>query len=209
MLQCVDEQETTQSGKSTSTKEARAVADGKVMDSDADSEIGEAQATHKLYHIAVEFPKKRPESRLANRRAGAKSAAVRNVPVNEKGLRHICRIFSVLKGESRVFTAYGHLEDRPVKILFDMRGDFDVATTVAVRYNSGSKLDLEYVNDPQNIPAYLKAQKNVKIQAVNCHVAVRGSAIAIQPMLLRGEDPVVLLSRYSSEKFFLHLKNQA
>lgn len=120
MLQCVDEQETTQSGKPTSTKEARAVADGKVMDSDADSEIGEAQATHKLYHT-VEFPKKRPESRLANRRAGAKSAAVRNVPVNEKGLRHICRIFSVLKGESRVFTAYGHLEDRPVKILFDMR----------------------------------------------------------------------------------------
>lgn len=103
-----------------------------------------------------------------------------------------------------MFSATG-LEDRPVKLLFDRRGDFYVMTTTALRYPSGDGMDLQRIESPQNIPAYLKVQKHVKVQAVDCHVSVKGRTINIQPMLLRGEEPCVLLSRYSSEKFFLQV----
>ncbi|KMQ90096.1 pol polyprotein [Lasius niger] len=206
MLRRADERGATGAREPSATEDAPRK---EVMVDDSDSDDGETEAAHKLHNIAVEFPKERVGPRSADEPTGRRTQATKYSPVNEKGLRHIRRIFGVLRGESRVFAAPGHIRDRSVRVLFDMRGDFDVATTAAVRDSSGNKLDLEYINDPQNIPAYLKAQKNVEIQAVNCRVAVRGTAIAIQPMLLRGEDPVVLLSRYSSEKFFLHLTRRS
>ncbi|KMQ90070.1 hypothetical protein RF55_10214 [Lasius niger] len=130
---------------------------------------------------------------------------VKGMLVTEKGLRHIRRIFGVLQGKSKVFEARGFLEDRPIRILFDRRGDFDVVTTAAVRYPSGDRFDLQRIENPQNIPAYLKAQKHVRVQAVCCHVSVKGRTIRIQPMLLRGQEPCALLGRHSSEKFFLQV----
>lgn len=104
-----------------------------------------------------------------------------------------------------MLTVEGKLESHPVKLLFDKKGDFDVITSAAVEKLEAGKIKVEYINDPENIPAYLKQQRNVKIQAINCRVGVRDKNVDVQPMILHGREPCVLLSRYSIEKFYRQL----
>ncbi|KMQ94466.1 methenyltetrahydrofolate cyclohydrolase [Lasius niger] len=170
-------------------------------------EMIESSVVGRLHEIPVDLPQVKPALRTSSDLMDSYSR-LKYMPVTKKGLRHIKRIFGVLRGESRMFSAPGHLEDRPVRVLFDMKEDFDVVTTAAVTYSTGVRMQLDYVEDPQNIPAYLKAQKYVQVHAVNCRVAIKGRSMKIQPMLLRGEEPLVLLSRHSSTAFLLHISRR-
>lgn len=45
-------------------------------------------------------------------------------------------------------------------------------------------MELKLIDDPQDIPAYLKQQKRVKMQAVHCKIEIRDRYIRTQPMIL-------------------------
>ncbi|KMQ86670.1 hypothetical protein RF55_14290, partial [Lasius niger] len=183
------------------------------MFSDSSAASDEPDSVEVLHDIPEDLSRAKPVCGVSSARADGtaslgKSLKPRYKPVSEKGLRHIKRIFRVLRGESRVLSAEGRLEDRSVRVLFDMRGDFDVVTTAAVAYPSGGRMRLEYIENPHNVPAYLKAQRHVRVQAVNCKITIKGRSMELQPMLLRGQDPMVLLGRHASTSFLLRISRR-
>lgn len=135
-------------------------------------------------------------------RAVLKTERSKPVPITEKELRHIKRIFNVIGEDTPLFSVDGKLENCPMRLIFDKRGDFDVITSAAVQRLEDGNVKVEYIDDPENIPAYLKQQRNVKIQAINCRVGVRDKYVNIQPMILHGKEPSVLMSRHAIEELY-------
>ncbi|CAL1672743.1 unnamed protein product [Lasius platythorax] len=207
-MSCVRRNERRRSKSSNYSNES-----SEVMFSDSSAASDEPDSVEVLHDIPEDLSRAKPVCGVSSARADGtaslgKSLKPRYKPVSEKGLRHIKRIFRVLRGESRVLSAEGRLEDRSVRVLFDMRGDFDVVTTAAVAYPSGGRMRLEYIENPHNVPAYLKAQRHVRVQAVNCKITIKGRSMELQPMLLRGQDPMVLLGRHASTSFLLRISRR-
>ncbi|KMQ86653.1 hypothetical protein RF55_14311 [Lasius niger] len=135
-----------------------------------------------------------------NEREDEKILPKRRPRISEKGMRHVTRLMDLISGRKGISFLWGVVEQIPMKVLMDTRGEFNVVTSAAVEKIEEKVQKLVRVRNSENIPAYLKREKYVKFETVVLETELFREKIKAAAMILDNNKQCLILGRKSRKK---------
>lgn len=115
-------------------------------------------------------------------------------------MRHISRITKLIYEKEQINIVDGIINGHPMKILFDIRGEFNVITKTALKLIEMSDGSLQRLYKSKSIPSYLKKEKKVKFKAVRLKIEAYFQTIKEEAMILPENTSCVLIGRQACKK---------
>jgi len=97
----------------------------------------------------------------------------RSGQISEKGMRHIIRISRFISEKEKEITIDGLVNNIPLKLLPDFRGEFNVITRKALELIENKKEKLRRIYNTRSIPSYLRNERKIRFKAVGITIEVK------------------------------------
>ncbi|KMQ84185.1 hypothetical protein RF55_18237 [Lasius niger] len=120
--------------------------------------------------------------------------------ISEKGMRHVKRLMNLISGRKGLPFLMGTVERLQTKIIMDTRGKFNVITRATVDQIEEKVRKLTCTKNSNNIPAYLKREKQITFKTVMVETQLFGRQISVEAMILDSEEKCLVLGRKSRKK---------
>ncbi|CAL1682483.1 unnamed protein product [Lasius platythorax] len=120
--------------------------------------------------------------------------------ISEKGMRHVKRLMNLISGRKGLPFLMGTVERLQTKIIMDTRGKFNVITRATVDQIEEKVRKLTCTKNSNNIPAYLKREKQITFKTVMVETQLFGRQISVEAMILDSEKKCLVLGRKSRKK---------
>jgi len=132
----------------------------------------------------------------------------RSGQISEKGMRHIIRISRFISNKEKEITIDGLVNNIPLKLLPDFRGEFNVITRKALEIIEKENGKLRRIYNTKSIPSYLRNERKVKFKAVGLNIEVRFEKTYEEAVVIQHDKPYIIVGRHVCKKLGLKSKAQ-
>jgi len=124
----------------------------------------------------------------------------RSGQISEKGMQHIIRISRFISEKEKEITIDGLVNDIPLNLLPDFRGEFNVITRKALELIENKNGSLRRIYDTKSIPSYLRNERKIRFKVVGINIEVKFEKTYEEAVVIQHNKPYIIVGRHVCKK---------